>query len=122
VFLDYEAPRFGLASGTAGGFGGFVKMPFLPVLCEFFHPVYVTNTVSKSAAQSSLGIRPTANWRAREPSPFAYSRVLVTAQSCGVDQFAISLLTGLDRIKAAPRENSLTRRPNLSPHPDSLGP
>jgi hypothetical protein len=36
VFLNDE-PRCGLASDAAGGLGGFVKMSFLPILCEFFH-------------------------------------------------------------------------------------
>src|ERR1700692_1687105 len=55
VFLDDE-PRFGLSSDAAGGFGGFVKMPFLTIFCEFFHRVNVTKPVNKSAAQSSLRI------------------------------------------------------------------
>jgi hypothetical protein len=51
VFLDDE-PRLGLASDLAGGFVGFVKTPFLPILFEFFHPVYVTNAVNKSVEES----------------------------------------------------------------------
>src|ERR1700730_11514357 len=57
MLLDDEA-RFILASNPAGGVRGFVKMSFLPVLCEFFHPVCVTNAVSESAVQASLRISP----------------------------------------------------------------
>jgi hypothetical protein len=72
VFLDDE-PRPGLVRHASSGFGRFVKMPFLPVLCEFFHPVYVTNTVSESASEVFTQNKHSPQRSRAYPTPFIAS-------------------------------------------------